>query len=159
MYRELQQRLTGAVAAYLRGQAVDAPQIVVEQPPQVAMGEYALPIFHLAKLLRKAPRKIAEDIIAGVGAIDGFEKLEIAGAGYINARVHRGRFAADLATRTGAGFEPAAGKILVEHTSVNPNKAVHIGHLRNAILGTTFAPLLRASRPHSAVHNHIDNTA
>src|SRR5437868_1687209 len=93
MYRQLQQRLTEAVRNYLRQQGVEAQPIVVEQPPQVAMGEYALPVFQLAKVMRKPPRKIAEDMIAGLGAVKGFDKLEIAGAGYINARVDRGRFA------------------------------------------------------------------
>jgi arginyl-tRNA synthetase len=53
---------------------------------------------------------------------------------------------------------PRPERILVEHTSVNPNKAAHIGHLRNAILGDTFVRLLRASGRSVAVQNYIDNT-
>ena len=75
----------------------DLPKIVVEQPPKVEFGEYALPLaFELAKKLRKAPRKIAEEITGGIGPIPGFEKLELAGAGYINARLKRGDLAATL---------------------------------------------------------------
>src|ERR1039458_1927728 len=51
-----------------------------------------------------------------------------------------------------------SGKILVEHTSINPNKAAHIGHLRNAILGDTFVRLLRAAGHAVDVQNYIDNT-
>ena len=129
------------------------PQIVIEQPPKVEFGEYALPLsFELAKQLRKAPRKIAEEIVAEHRRrYRDSTKLEVAGAGYINARVNRGEFAAALLKRE-AGQPPvvepaehARGKVLVEHTSINPNKAAHIGHLRNAILGDTFVRLLRAA--------------
>src|SRR4051812_24686484 len=134
------------------------PNVVVDQPPNVALGEFALPLsFELAKKLRKPPRKIAEEIVAGIGPIEGFEKFEVAGAGYINAKVERAAFAAGL-----LGDKPSRAdtgeKVLVEHTSINPNKAAHIGHLRNAILGDTFVRLLRESGRHVDVQNYIDNT-
>src|SRR5207249_8996900 len=50
------------------------------------------------------------------------------------------------------------GKVLVEHSSINPNKAAHIGHLRNAILGDTFVRLLRFAERDVDVQNYIDNT-
>ena len=50
------------------------------------------------------------------------------------------------------------GKILVEHSSINPNKAAHVGHLRNAILGDTFVRLLRFAGREVDVQNYIDNT-
>src|SRR4029077_960165 len=107
-------------------------------------GEYAMPLaFELAKKLRKAPRKIAEEIVNGIGPIEGFEKMEVAGAGYINARVKRGAVAAALVGDEKSKINTPPGKILVEHSSINPNKAAHIGHLRNAILGDTFVRLLR----------------
>lgn len=160
MYRHLQRRLAQHVRDFLRRTYnLELPTIVIEQPPQVEMGEYALPLaFELAKNLRKAPRKIAEEIVAGIGPIEGFEKLELAGAGYINARVNR----AELAARLAAGGEPpseiSSGKILVEHSSINPNKAAHIGHLRNAILGDTFVRLLQCAGRQVDVQNYIDNT-
>jgi arginyl-tRNA synthetase len=160
LYRHLEQRLAQEIREFLhRSYGLDLPKIVVEQPPRVELGEYALPLaFELAKTLRKAPRKIAEEIVAGIGPIDGFEKLEVAGAGYINARVKR----ESLATALAAGEEPKAdlpdGKVLVEHSSINPNKAAHIGHLRNAILGDTFVRLLRFAGREVDVQNYIDNT-
>ena len=98
---------------------------------------FAVLSFELAKRLRKPPRKIAEEIVAEIAADQGFEKLEVAGAGYINARLKRGeaRAPAGEGGRRYAAMRGKAGKILVEHTSINPNKAAHIGHLRNAILG------------------------
>ncbi len=160
MYKHLERRLIEHLREFLRrAYSLEIANIVVEQPPKIEFGEYALPIaFELAKQLRKAPRKIAEEIVAGVGAIPGFEKLEVAGGGYINVRVKR----AELATALAADESPVAdvppGKVLVEHSSINPNKAAHIGHLRNAILGDTFVRLLRFAGREVDVQNYIDNT-
>jgi arginyl-tRNA synthetase len=160
LYRILERRLTQQVRDFLRRTYdLDLPRIVVEQPPKVQLGEYAMPLaFELAKKLRKAPRKIAEEIVAGLGPIEGFEKLEVAGAGYINARVKRGAVAAALAAGEKPKVDVAPGKILVEHSSINPNKAAHIGHLRNAILGDTFVRLLRFAGREVDIQNYIDNT-
>jgi arginyl-tRNA synthetase len=160
LYRHLEHRLVEQMREFLqRNYGLDSSKIVVEQPPRVELGEYALPLaFELAKKLRKAPRKIAEEIVAGIGPIDGFEKLEVAGAGYINVRVKR----ESLATALAADEKPVAdiptGKVLVEHSSINPNKAAHIGHLRNAILGDTFVRLLHFAGREVDVQNYIDNT-
>ena len=98
LYRHLERRLAEHIREFLRRQyGVEPERIVIEQPPKVEFGEFALPLaFELAKKLRKAPRKIAEEIVAGIGAVEGFEKFEVAGAGYINARVDRGAVAAAI---------------------------------------------------------------
>jgi arginyl-tRNA synthetase len=165
LYRDLEHRLVAHLREFLRrAYGLEISNIVVEQPPKIEFGEYALPIaFELARKLRKAPRKIADEIVAGVGAIPGFAKFEVAGAGYINVRVNRAELAAALAAdRSLADDFPAAavptGKVLVEHSSINPNKAAHIGHLRNAILGDTFVRLLRFAGREVDVQNYIDNT-
>jgi arginyl-tRNA synthetase len=160
LYRSLQRRLAEQVREFLqRTYNIDQPNIVIEQPPKVEMGEYALPLaFELAKKLRKAPRKIAEEILAGIGQIEGFEKLELAGAGYINARVKRDVVAADLLADRNRPVDVPLAKVLVEHSSINPNKAAHIGHLRNAVLGDTFVRLLRHARREVDVQNYVDNT-
>jgi arginyl-tRNA synthetase len=162
LYLELQQQLTRHVREFIKRQYdLDLERLVVDQPPNVGLGEYALPLsFELAKKLRKPPRKIAEEIVAGLGPVPGFAKFEVAGAGYINARLDR-RAAAQSLLRSepeAAQGQGTAYKVLVEHTSINPNKAAHIGHLRNAILGDTFVRLLRASGAHVDVQNYIDNT-
>lgn len=160
MYRHLQRELAQHVREFLqRTYEIDLPNIVIEQPPKVEMGEYALPLaFELAKKLRKAPRKIAEEIVNGIGPVPGFDKPEVAGAGYINARVKRSEMALALAQDEQRKVEVAQGKVLVEHSSINPNKAAHIGHLRNAVLGDTFVRLLLFAGREVDVQNYIDNT-
>ena len=160
MYRHLERRLAQQIREFLhRSYDLDLPKIVIEQPPRVELGEYALPLaFELAKKLRKPPRKIAEEIVAGIGPIEGFEKLELAGAGYINARVNRAALAAALTADENSKADVPAGKVLVEHSSINPNKAAHVGHLRNAILGDTFVRLLHFAGREVDVQNYIDNT-
>jgi arginyl-tRNA synthetase len=161
LYLQLQQQLIQRVSDLLKRQYdLELPRVVVDQPPNVGLGEYALPLsFELAKKLRKPPRKIAEEVVAGLGQVPGFEKFEVAGAGYINARINREEAARLLLNPEATQPGSASGKkILVEHTSINPNKAAHIGHLRNAILGDTFVRLLQAAGAHVDVQNYIDNT-
>jgi arginyl-tRNA synthetase len=164
VYLELQQRLVARLKTVLgdlyklQPADVDAAVFAVEQPPELAFGEYALPAaLKLARALRKSPKMIAEEIAAALTPMEGFARFEVAGAGYINAKLDRAHLAAQLA----AGAErtqPKRDRVLVEHTSINPNKAAHIGHLRNAILGDTFVLLLRAAGHSVAVQNYIDNT-
>jgi len=160
LYQQIQNQLVEHVRAFLRRQyQLDVANIVVAQPPNVALGEYALPLaFELAKQLRKAPRKIAEEIVAGIGEVPGIEKFEVAGAGYINVRIQRSAFAKELAAGQKSQEKGSGRKVLVEHTSINPNKAAHVGHLRNAILGDTFVRLLRSTGTCVDVQNYIDNT-
>ncbi len=102
MYLEHQKQLAAAVRAFLREKyQIEMANVVIDQPPSVEMGEFALPLsFELAKRLRKPPRKIAEEIAAEMPLPDGFEKLEVAGAGYINARLKRDEAAKALAHGT-----------------------------------------------------------
>jgi arginyl-tRNA synthetase len=160
LYRHLERRLVEHIREFLRERySLELERIVIEPPPKVELGEYALPLaFELAKKLRQRPRKIAEEIAKDIGPIEGFESLEVAGAGYINARVNRAAMAQAVAKDASPAGSPAAGKILVEHSSINPNKAAHIGHLRNAILGDTFVRLLRHAGREVDVQNYIDNT-
>ena len=165
MYRTIQQLLKQRIDAILSAKYdVTLAQLAVEQPPSIALGELALPVaFELAKRLRKAPRAIAAELAAELAADlpKGIASVEVAGAGYLNIRLDRAatvrRIAADEhADIGGPGFR------LIEHTSINPNKAAHIGHLRNAILGDTFQRLLRPDTYKSGyevgVQNYIDNT-
>ena len=167
MYRHIQSLVAEHILTFLLDTYnLGWAQFAVEQPPKVEYGEYAFPIaFALAKNLRRPPRKIAEEIVAGIGRIPGIEKVEVAGAGYINIHVNRGEFVHAVLKDTLPPFETKQpilptrrGKILVEHTSINPNKAAHIGHLRNAILGDTFVRLLRYADRTVDVQNYIDNT-
>lgn len=161
MYLKAQKSLEARVRAVLRENfAIELETLAIEQPPEIKFGEYALPLaFELARRLKKAPRKIAEEIVTALGPVEGFAGFEVAGAGYINARLDRGSIAKVLAAND--EIKPAAhhrGHAIVEHTSINPNKAAHVGHLRNAILGDTFVRLLRAAGEQVDVQNYIDNT-
>lgn len=159
MYLQFQQALAERVRALLREKyELELPNVVIEQPPKIAFGEFALPLaFELAKRLRKPPRKAAEEVVSALGNVPGFKAFELAGAGYINARLDRGDFVRQVLSRDRAQAAPKE-KVLVEHTSINPNKAAHIGHLRNAILGDTFVRLLREASHPVDVQNYIDNT-
>jgi len=135
---------------------IDPPEIVLNQTPKVELGELATPVaFELARQLKRPPRSIAEEIVARIGKIDGIERLEVAGAGYINFFLDR---AAALRGSRLRGFPTDDGKVIVEHTNINPNKAAHIGHLRNAAIGDTFVRTLQASGRNVEIQNYIDNT-
>lgn len=159
MFHIFEKRVQSAFQSFLQVRyGVDLP-VQIEQPKQPGFGELAVPAaFQLARQLKKAPKVIAQEIVDGVGAIEGVSALEIAGNGYINVRLDRGVYGRALLTSATLATEPKAGKIIVEHTNINPNKAAHIGHLRNAVLGDTFVRLLRETGHHVEVQNYIDNT-
>ncbi len=160
MYLTLERRLRTAVQEHLhRTYKIELSQLVVDQPPKSEMGDFALPFcFELARQLRRAPRQIAQEIVDSFLLPAGFAKVEVAGGGYLNFYVDRGALLAGLAARDEA-LEPAFdGKVVVEHTNINPNKAAHIGHLRNAVLGDSFVRLLRRRGEPVEVQNYIDNT-
>ena len=160
MYRHLEHVLAGRIAEFLRHRYPDAtlPEVVIEQPPKVELGDFAIPLFPFAKPLRTAPLKLAEAIRASIGPIEGIAEMQVAPPGYLNVKINRAWLAAALAADQKPLVAIPAGKILVEHTSINPNKAAHIGHLRNAILGDTFVRLLRYAGRDVDVQNYIDNT-
>jgi len=156
---ELEKRLGRSLRAVLKEKYdLEIGSIPLETPPDLRLGEIATPIaFELARKLRKAPKIIAQEIVAALGPLRGFDHLEVAGAGYINAYLDRAA-AALLVVPADTNPPSSQGHALVEHTSINPNKAAHIGHLRNAILGDTFVRLLRAAGYKVDVQNYIDNT-
>ncbi len=133
-------------------------EILLEQPRQASFGELAVPIaFQLARSLKQPPKKIAADLVDAVGEIPGIAAMEVAGNGYINIRLDRAALAVGLLAPPPLAAR-LTGKIIVEHTNINPNKAAHIGHLRNSVLGDTFVRMLRACGNQVEVQNYIDNT-
>jgi arginyl-tRNA synthetase len=165
VYLELQKRLESHLRGVLKAKYdLQLDTIPLEIPPDLKFGELSTPIaFELARKLRKAPRIIAQEIVAALAGLEGFAGFEVAGAGYINARLDRAagvRLVAGESDSQVPKSGPGAPVVhsLVEHTSINPNKAAHVGHLRNAILGDTFVRLLRAAGQKVDVQNYIDNT-
>jgi arginyl-tRNA synthetase len=159
VYRKQQRLLRERVRSILQAKyQVELPQIAIEQPPDLDMGEYALPVaFELARRLKRSPRAIAGEIVGELLPLEGFASFTVAGAGYINGKLDR-QAAAQQIAEDDVAEEQSHLHSLVEHTSINPNKAAHIGHLRNAILGDTFVRLLRAAGQRVDVQNYIDNT-
>jgi arginyl-tRNA synthetase len=159
VYRKQQRLLRERLRSVLQAKyQVELPQIAIEQPPDLEMGEYALPVaFELARRLKRSPRAIAGELVADLLPLEGFTSFTVAGAGYINGKLDRQAAAFEIA-RDDTPEEQSHLHSLVEHTSINPNKAAHIGHLRNAILGDTFVRLLRAAGQRVDVQNYIDNT-
>ena len=164
MYKVVEERIRKALRHHIHERYKTDVPIVLERPPKLAMGEVASPVcFELAKRMKKAPRALAQEIANSLKPIEGVARVEVAGGGYLNAYFDRAAFFRATCEEAGGSGVNAAraghgGKIIVEHTSINPNKAAHIGHLRNAVLGDTFVRLLRATGHTVEVQNYIDNT-
>ena len=176
MWREARGALAAAIADRIRELYGVQHEPVVEVPPRRELGDLAFPAaLHLARELRRKPREIAGELLAGLPAVPGVRVVQIAGAGYLNAFLERSAGVARLLAGSGplgtmpagddgpppeargAGLAPAE-KIIVEHTNINPNKAAHIGHLRNAVLGDVLVAALRALGHPVEVQNYIDDT-
>ncbi|MBC7930372.1 MAG: arginine--tRNA ligase [Rubrivivax sp.] len=170
---ELQKSLRERVHASAADKfGVELEQITSEVPPRTELGDLAFPVaFELAKRIKQAtgekrnPRDIAEELRQELETVEEVARVEVAGAGYLNLFFDRALMLSRLARTLdeAAAVENVAGaqdrpKRMVEHTSVNPNKAAHIGHLRNSVIGDTFVRILQAAGEQVEVHNYIDNT-
>ncbi|MGB2621252.1 MAG: arginine--tRNA ligase [Candidatus Acidiferrum sp.] len=163
MYLTLTNRLRDALARHIQQAYALALDIIIDRPPKIEMGEAASPVcFELAKRLKKAPRVIAQEIASSFAKPEGIARVEVAGAGYLNFYFDRAAFwssVSPLATSHSPLLsQEKSGKVIVEHTSINPNKAAHIGHVRNAVLGDTMARVLRHAGHAVQIQNYIDNT-
>lgn len=171
------ENLQQALRERVRAAAQEAFGITLEQvngeiPPRTELGDMAFPVaFELAKLIKQAtgekrpPRAIAEEIKSALENVPQVARVEVAGAGYLNVFFDRAAMLASLATQSGASTaslssteNAARPKRMVEHTSLNPNKAAHIGHVRNAVLGDSFVRILREAGERVEIQNYIDNT-
>jgi arginyl-tRNA synthetase len=159
---ESQQDLSTAVRDAARAAFdVELDSVAFQYPPRVELGDLALTApFDLARTLRRKPREIAEALARALSTAPGVSRAEVAGGGYVNLFLDRAPFARRLHGALAAGEAAAArpDHVIVEHTSINPNKAAHIGHLRNACLGDTFVRLLRSRGYDVGVQNYIDDT-
>jgi arginyl-tRNA synthetase len=162
MYKVLENRIRKALKHHIHERyKIDVP-VALARPPQLSMGEVASPLcFELAKQMKKPPRALAQEIANSLKPIEGVSRIEVAGAGYLNLFFDRPKFfraALEEAGHESARTTANSAKTVVEHTSINPNKAAHIGHVRNAVLGDTFTRLLRYTGRLVEVQNYIDNT-
>lgn len=136
------------------------PDLQLSSPPDISLGDLCFTFpFKLARAIKKNPRQIAEEMAQLIGDLEEIAKTEIAGPGYINLFLNRERFFLDqLRSLDQTQLKPEEKKIIVEHTNINPNKAAHIGHLRNACLGDTLVRCLRYKGEKVEVQNYIDDT-
>jgi len=159
VFHQLEKRVQETFHQHIKARYGIDLTIAIEQPKQAEFGELAVPAaFQLAKQLKQAPKKIAGGLVEDIGKIEGIAALEVAGNGYINVRFDRAPYGAGLLDATEERPAATSEKIIVEHTNINPNKAAHIGHLRNAALGDTFVRMLKARGKRVEVQNYIDNT-
>jgi arginyl-tRNA synthetase len=161
VYHIVEARIREALRQFLVRRGLEDLPVVTQRPPSVSMGEVASPIaFEMAKRLRRAPRQIAQEIAAELEDLPGIARVDTAGAGYVNFYLDRAGYFSVAAQGARQTIEPPQGgpKTVVEHTNINPNKAAHIGHLRNAALGDTLVRLLRRAGRRVEVQNYIDNT-
>jgi arginyl-tRNA synthetase len=161
LYTEFKSSLARAVAAAAQDAfGLHLPDVSIEKPARPENGDFSSPLaFDLAKSLRRPPRKIAEDLAARLRLPAGLDRVSVEGGGYLNFFLDRGKFAELFFCRRAEEDSPKVGeKVIVEHTNINPNKAAHIGHLRNAVLGDTLVRCLRARGSPVEVQNYIDDT-
>jgi arginyl-tRNA synthetase len=160
MILPIQHRVSDAVRRAVQRQfgLAEVPPFAVETPPSRALGDLAVTVaFQLARTLRKAPRAIAQELAPAVGAIPGVDRIVPTPNGYLNLFLERPAFLLERMSPTPPAASGQLEKVIVEHTAINPNKAAHVGHLRNAALGDTLVRVLRFCGMPVEVQNYIDD--
>ncbi|HXH39168.1 MAG TPA: arginine--tRNA ligase, partial [Thermoanaerobaculia bacterium] len=153
---QLTETLTSRVLT-LFGHAIE--RVVLQAPPRLAMGDLATPVcLELAKALKRKPRELAEALVDGLHLPMFVQSVTIEGAGYLNFRLDRGAFTAAHIRSVMAPASPTGERVIVEHTNINPNKAAHIGHLRNSVLGDTLVRCMKWLGYRVETQNYIDDT-
>lgn len=145
----------------LKGKYSLSPQeLDISYPPQAKYGDLALNFpFELAKKKKAQPREVAQEIVELISPLEGIDKIEVAGPGYINLFLNKKNFfSQQLLALEDSSLYPEEEHIIVEHTNINPNKAAHIGHLRNACLGDTLVRCLKYKGEKVEVQNYVDDT-
>lgn len=156
IYEELTETLKTRTLV-LFGHAID--RVVLQAPPKLNMGDLATPIaLELAKALKRKPREIAEQLSSGMHLPAFVASVSVEGAGYLNFRLDRGAFTAAHYRAVMAPPPPSGERVIVEHTNINPNKAAHIGHLRNSVLGDTYVRCSKWLGDRVETQNYIDDT-
>lgn len=165
IHHEISQAVEEVIHSILASKGLQRPEnlkITVEHPANPEHGDYSVNVaMQLARTLKKPPIAIAQEI---QGQLRQHEKIqawmsniEVAPPGFINLYMDWSKWAAALAQQSGATVPPSQSKIIIEHTSINPNKSAHIGHLRNSCIGDTLARMLKRAGHQVEVHNYIDD--
>src|SRR4030042_946347 len=143
-------------------------EIPFNVPPQRELGDLSSAVFlSIAKQRRESPMKIAQKIAERLNSKPPpyVKEIDVSPPGYLNFKVDWPALAQYLIPQIlregelfGKPVSPPRKKVFIEHTSVNPNKAMHIGHLRNSVLGDTVARVLEWLGLWTEVCNYIDDT-
>jgi arginyl-tRNA synthetase len=157
VHNRVRDAITAALRAHYHLDADALPPVALEYPPTRDLGDLSTPVaFELARRLRKAPKFIAQEMATALSGLADVHAVTAVN-GYVNISLNRAPFAVRWLSPTAAPVQ-REGKAIVEHTAINPNKAAHIGHLRNAALGDTLVRALRFQGTHVEVQNYIDDT-
>ena len=156
----IRERAADALASALETAFGHRPdEVFFEVPPKRELGDLAWPgALPLARVLKTAPRQIAEKVADVADWPEEIIRVEIAGPGFLNLYLDRNLVLAGLLSGEDAGKALAGAKTIVEHTAINPNKAAHIGHLRNSVLGDILGRCLRSLGAEVEIQNYIDDT-
>ena len=129
-------------------------------PPDRKFGDLSTTIpFVIARRIQEKPREVGEAILKEIkDGFDMFSEIKLAGGGFLNFRFKKDFLLSYLLENQDRQPEACPGKVIVEHTSINPNKSAHIGHLRNSCLGDTLNRALRFMGYQVEVQNYIDDT-
>jgi arginyl-tRNA synthetase len=159
VHTRLRDHLSQVIATLYSLEPASVTPPVLDYPPNRDLGDLGTPAaFELARRLRKAPRAIAQEIATAFGTLAGIRQVTAAPNGYLNFFLERPAFLLQRLSPASSPVQRGAGKAIVEHTAINPNKAAHIGHLRNSALGDTLVRVLRFSGIPVEVQNYIDDT-
>jgi len=159
MWMELKAGLAADLARVIQERFGVAHEPVLEVPPRRELGDLSSPAaMQLARVLKRNPRAIAEELAAALPRPPLVRDIQIQGAGFLNFFLDRRAFAAALMDASLLDGGVRAGKVIIEHTNINPNKAAHIGHLRNAVLGDVLGRSLKSLGYPAEIQNYIDDT-
>ncbi len=159
MWSELKKGLAADLARVIQERFGVAHEPVLEVPPRRELGDLSSPAaMQLARMLKRNPRAIAQELAAALPRPAHMRDVQIQGAGFLNFFLDRRAFAAALMDASLLDGGVRAGKVVIEHTNINPNKAAHIGHLRNAVLGDVLGRSLKSLGYPVEIQNYIDDT-
>jgi len=158
---ELKKQLSNNLFLALKDSYPLQPEnIELSDTPNQMMGDIALALpFQLASVLKRKPRDIASEIATLLSELEGITDVQVAGGGFINLFLDRKKYFVHRIRKVSeTALSPDEDKIIIEHTNINPNKAAHIGHLRNAVLGDTLGRCSKYKGERVEIQNYIDDT-
>ncbi|WP_100486794.1 arginine--tRNA ligase [Sporolactobacillus pectinivorans] len=163
--QQLKEEIKAAVIRAGLAEPEQVPDVVLEAPKEKTHGDFAANMaMQLARIAKKAPRKIAEELVAHFDKKKGhIREIEIAGPGFINFFLDN-QYLTDLipaileAGGTYGSSESGAGKkVLVEFVSANPTGSLHLGHARGAAVGDTLCKLLNKAGYQASAEYYIND--